>query len=302
MSIAKRLFRAVDYFFDRPQNGRRKSFYKDVDFVVCKDISYHDDPICKLDTYCVKKDEGKYPVMFYIHGGGFVAGDKHHRRALSEWLAVQGYFVVNVNYGICPECKFPAPLQHLIYALNWLENNADRYNLDLGKIVIAGDSAGAYYSTAVISVVNSKKMQERLGVATDIAFKGAWLNCGLYDLKSALGGKVPLNLGAVILDDFASVDVKDINEYEYLDLCSIVDLADEKFPKTFVTYAQKDIFCKGQSEMLMAKLKECGVEVDEYHSTKLTKNHCFSLNWTGKDAITNNSLVEKFLADIVGNN
>ena len=208
----------------------------------------------------------------------------------------------NVNYGICPECKFPAPLQHLIYALNWLENNADRYNLDLGKIVIAGDSAGAYYSTAVISVVNSKKMQERLGVATDIAFKGAWLNCGLYDLKSALGGKVPLNLGAVILDDFASVDVKDINEYEYLDLCSIVDLADEKFPKTFVTYAQKDIFCKGQSEMLMAKLKECGVEVDEYHSTKLTKNHCFSLNWTGKDAITNNSLVEKFLADIVGNN
>ena len=302
MSIAKRLFRAVDYFFDRPQNGRRKSFYKDVDFVVCKDISYHDDPICKLDTYCVKKYEGKYPVMFYIHGGGFVAGDKHHRRALSEWLAVQGYFVVNVNYGLCPECKFPAPLQHLIYALNWLENNADRYNLDLGKIVIAGDSAGAYYSTAVISVVNSKALQERLGVKTDITLKGAWLNCGLYDLRSALGGKVPLNLGAVILDDFASVDVKDINEYEYLDLCSIVDLADEKFPKTFVTYAQKDIFCKGQSEMLMAKLKECGVEVDEYHSTKLTKNHCFSLNWTGKDAITNNSLVEKFLADIARNN
>ena len=301
MSIAKRLFKTVDVVFDRPQNGRRKSFYKGVDFVVSKDIQFYDDPICKLDTYHVKRDDGKYPVMFYIHGGGFVAGDKHHRRAVSEWFAVQGYFVVNVNYGICPECKFPTPLQHLIYALNWLEKNADVFNLDLDKIVIAGDSAGAYYSTAVISVVNSKTMQEKLGVATDIAFKGAWLNCGLYDLRTALGRKVPLNLGAVILDDFASVKVKDIDDYEYLDLCSIVDLVDEKFPKTFITYAEKDIFCKGQSEMLMAKLKECGVEVDEYHSTKLTKNHCFSLNWKGKDAVTNNALVEKFLKEIAGN-
>ena len=112
MSIATTLFKAVDVLFDHPQNKRRKRFYKDVDFVVEKDVQYFDDEVCKLDTYFVKKDNGKYPVMFYIHGGGFVAGDKHHRRAISQWFAVQGYFVVNVNYGLCPAYKFPQPLVH----------------------------------------------------------------------------------------------------------------------------------------------------------------------------------------------
>lgn len=300
MSIARTLFRAIDVLFDHPQNKRRRKTYKDVDFIVEKDIPYGEAEACRLDTYCVKRD-GKYPVMFYIHGGGFVAGDKHHRRALSEWCAVQGYFVVNVNYGLCPDCKFPTPLQHLILALNWIGGNADKYNLDLDKIVISGDSAGAYYSTAVISVVGDKALQERLGVSTDLKFKGAWLNCGIYDICTALGGKLPLNIGAVILDDFASIEVKDIDTYEYFDLCVPVKLIDEKFPPTFVTYAQKDIFCKGQSEGLIERLKELGVAVDEYHSTKLTQNHCFCLNWKGKDAVTNNGMVEKFLKMIAGN-
>ena len=296
MSIATKLFKAIDVLFDHPQNKRRKRTYKDVSFVVEKDIPYAEDNACRLDTYCVNNDGGKYPVMFYIHGGGFVAGDKHHRRAISEWCAVQGYFVVNVNYGLCPECKFPAPLQHLIYALNWVGDNAEKYNLDLDRIVISGDSAGAYYSTAVISVANNKALQEKIGVATDLKFKGAWLNCGIYDIITALGGKLPLNMGAVILDDFASIDVKDIDNYEYLDLCKTVDLVDSKYPETFVTYAKKDIFCKGQSEKLIGKLKESGVDVEEYHSTKFASNHCFCLNWKGKDATTNNGMVEKFLA------
>ena len=299
MSIATTIFKAIDVLFDHPQNKRRKNYYKDVDFIVEKDISYHDDEACRLDTYFVKNDVGRYPVMFYIHGGGFVAGDKHHRRAVSEWFAVQGYFVVNVNYGLCPEYKFPAPLQHLIYALNWIKNNAEKYNLDLDKIVIAGDSAGAYYSTAVISVVNHKEIQEKIGVTTDIAFKGALLNCGIYDIGTALGGKLPLNMGAVILKDFADIDVKDIDTYEYLDLCTTVELVNEKFPPAFITYAEKDIFCKGQSERLMAKLEENGVYHEEYHSTKFASNHCFCLNWKGKDATTNNGMVEKFLERII---
>lgn len=299
MSIAKTIFKGIDVIFDFPQNKSRKNAYKGVDFVVEKDVPYFDNDDCRLDTYYLKKPEGKYPVMFYIHGGGFVAGDKHHRRAVSEWYAMQGFFVVNVNYGICPAQKFPAPLQHLVYALNWVGENADKYNLDLDKIVVAGDSAGAYYSTALISVAESKELQDKIGVTTDLHFAGAYLNCGIYDIISALNAKLPLNMGAVILKDFASIDKKDIDTYKYLDLCVTVNLVNEKFPQTFVTYAEKDVFCKGQSEKFISVLKEKGIEVEEYHSTKFTSNHCFSLNWKGKDAVTNNALVEKFLEKIV---
>ena len=41
----------------------------------------------------VKRDS----LIVFFHGGGFVAGDKHYRRALSRWAANMGYFVVNVN-------------------------------------------------------------------------------------------------------------------------------------------------------------------------------------------------------------
>ena len=296
MSIATSLFKAIDVIFDFPQNKSRKKAYKGVDFVVEKDIPYFDNDACRLDTYHLEKADGKYPVMFYIHGGGFVAGDKYHRRAVSEWYAMQGFFVVNVNYGVCPTHKFPAPLQHLVYALNWVGENADKYNLDLDKIVVAGDSAGAYYSTALISVAESKELQGKIGAFTDLHFAGAYLNCGIYDIISALNANLPLDMGGVILKDFASIDKKDIDTYEYLDLCVIVGLVNERFPKSFITYAEKDVFCKGQSERLIEVLKEKGVEVEEYHSTKFTSNHCFSLNWKGKDAVTNNNLVEKFLA------
>ena len=299
MSIATSLFKAIDVIFDFPQNKSRKKAYKGVDFIVEKDIPYFDNDACRLDTYHLEKADGKYPVMFYIHGGGFVAGDKYHRRAVSEWYAMQGFFVVNVNYGVCPTHKFPAPLQHLVYALNWVGENADKYNLDLDKIVVAGDSAGAYYSTALISVAESKELQNKIGVSTDLHFAGAYLNCGIYDIISALNANLPLDMGGVILKDFASIDKKDIDTYEYLDLCVIVGLVNEKFPKSFITYAEKDVFCKGQSERLIEVLKEKGVEVEEYHSTKFTSNHCVSLNWKGKDAVTNNNLVEKFLAKIV---
>ena len=295
MSIATKLFKAIDVLFDGTQNGRRKHCYKDVEFVAEKDVAYYDDKACRLDTYSVRKGDGKYPVLFYIHGGGFVAGDKHHRRAVSQWLAMQGYFVVNVNYGLCPEYKFPAPLQHLVHALNWVGENSEKYNLDLDKIIVAGDSAGAYYSSTLIAVTNNKVLQDKIGVATDLTFKGAVLNCGIYNISTALGGKMPLNMGAVILEDFASIEVKDLDNYEYLDFCMPINLVDDKFPTTFVTYAKKDIFCKGQSEGLIEKLKENGVSVEEYHSTKFASNHCFSLNWKGKDAVTNNGMVEKFL-------
>ena len=302
MSIATTLFKAIDVLFDHLQNGRRRHVYKDVDFVTEKDVRYHNDDSCCLDTYFVKKDSGKYPILFYIHGGGFVAGDKHHRRAISQWFAMMGYFVVNVNYGLCPSCKFPTPLQHLFYALNWVEENADEYNLDLDKLVIGGDSAGAYYSTAVLAVANNKHLQERIGVTSDLVFKGALLNCGIYDISTALGGKLPFNMGEVILQDFADIGLKDLETYPHFDLCKTIDFVDGRFPKTFVTYAEKDIFCKGQSEILVEKLKENGVQVEEYHSTKFTSNHCFSLSWKGKDATTNNNMVEEFLKKIANDN
>lgn len=295
MGLAKTVFVAIDKLFDHDQNKRKSTRFEDVNFIIEKDVKYAEAEACLLDTYRVENGGEKYPVLFYIHGGGFVAGDKHHRRAHSRWCANLGYFVVNINYGLCPEYKFPEPLKHLVYALNWVGENAEKYNLDLDKMVVSGDSAGGYYAAMLACITTDKDLQTRLGVSTDLRFSGAVLNCGIYDVGAALKAPVPLDLGGKILYDFADIKKSEFDNFEYRDICAPIDRVTSEFPKSFITYAKKDFFCGGQGERMLENLKNVGVYHEEYHSTKFTSNHCFSLNWKGKDPEKNNDLTKDFL-------
>lgn len=297
MSLQSFLFVAIDKLYNAPQNCRRMTKFKDVDFDIKTDIVYDESApaACTLDTYCVKGQEGRRPVFFYIHGGGFVAGDKYYRRALSRWAADMGFFVVNVNYGLCPEYKCPVPHRQLVAALNWVGANADKYGLDLDRMMVGGDSAGGYYAAMLACITTNKSLQEKLGVSTDLRFGGAVLNCGIYDVATALKNKYPFDLGGKLLRDFAGIGKNEIDGYEWKELCSVLDHVNAQFPASFITHAQKDIFCGGQADALMKILSEKGVHYEEFHSTGLLDNHCFSLNWKSKAARKNNDLTADFM-------
>ncbi len=301
MTLGQFLFVAIDKLFDRTQNEKKMLKFKDLPIEVEKDIVYDEScEACKLDTYFVPKADGeKYPVFFYIHGGGFVAGDKHYRRGIARWAASKGFFVVNVNYGLGPKHKFPAAILHCVSALNWVGANAEKYNLDLDNMCVSGDSAGGYASAMLACITTDKELQQKFGVSTELKFRGAILNCGIYDIEEALSQKLPFNLTDKILYDFCGIHVKELPQYEYLDVLAPFGYVNENFPTSFITYAGKDMFCKGQGEKLVAKLQELGVYVESDHSTKLLDNHCYPLNWTTKAASKNVKLVEDFMARFI---
>ena len=297
MSLQSFLFVAIDKLYNPFQNERKMTKFKDVDFEIKTDIVYDTSApeACKLDTYRVKGLEGKLPVLFYIHGGGFVAGDKHYRRALARWSANLGYFVVNVNYGLCPEYQCPVPHRQLVAALNWVGANAEKLGLDLDRMIVSGDSAGGYYGAMLAAITLNPDLQAKMGVSTSLKFGGAVLNCGIYDVATALKNKYPFDLGGKLLKDFAGIGKDEIEGYEWKDLCSVLPFVNEQFPVSFITHAQKDIFCGGQADVLMKLLKEKGVHCEEFHSTSLIDNHCFSLNWKSKAARKNNDLTADFM-------
>ncbi len=300
MTFAQFLFVAIDKLFDGAQNNKKMLRFKDVKFEVETDIAYGKDGAEKLDTYFIKKDGNeKYPVFFYIHGGGFVAGDKHYRRGLAKWAANKGFFVVNVNYGLGPEYLFPKGLQHLVNALNWVGENAQKYNLDLDNMCVSGDSAGGYYSAMLACVATNKDLQARFGVSTDLKFRTAMLDCGIYDIGEALGQKMPFNLTDKVLFDFSGIHVKELDKYQYVDVLAPFGYVNEQFPISFITYAEKDMFCKGQGQKLVKKLQDLGVHVEEHHSTKFFDNHCYPLNWNKGAAIENIRLCDDFLKRVV---
>lgn len=287
MTRSKFLFVAIDYLFHPIQNYKRyKGMIREKDFSYDED--YKDE--CRAEFYyCPEtiKSGKKLPVVLNIHGGGFVAGDKMHRRSLCKRYASKGYFVYNINHRLGPKYKFPEGIRDCIKAFNYLKNFAEKYNLDLNKIAVTGDSAGAYYATLMVAVANNDELRESLG-CEKMDYKPACLVsfCGPYDLIASITlTKLPFNLlwdmGQCLFDNEnfkLEKDFSNIHEYELMREASPIEWVNENWCPAFLVMSEKDIFCKGQGELLEKKLKEAGVRVDTFKSKKIIDNHCFHLD------------------------
>ena len=299
MSLATNVFFAIDYFFDPFQNPKKKTEQNKEKVACAHNIVYNEEypDACLLDTYVVpRKDGSKYPVIIEIHGGGFVAGDKKYRACLSAWFAVHtGAFVMNLNYGLAPKYSFPYPVKQLAAVFDWIYANAEELNLDLDNIAVTGDSAGGYYSSYLAALSSNEKLQEYFEITPKVNIKAAVLNCGLYDIKKALENKNIRLIADSICFSFAGIKLKNLEDYEYLDVMSPIDYLTPAFPSSYVIYAKKDIFCKGQGEELLKRLEEDGVKTERFASTSVFDNHTFSLTWRSKAAKKANMKILTFL-------
>lgn len=101
-----------------------------------------------LDFYKAASDKPT-PLLFFIHGGGWVSGDKAGVAELRECLAA-GISVVSINYryswqahlaGVMPPVKWP--LEDAARALQFVRSKAEEWNIDKQRIGASGGSAGA---------------------------------------------------------------------------------------------------------------------------------------------------------------
>ncbi|GBR05972.1 alpha/beta hydrolase [Acetobacter oeni] len=86
---------------------------------------------------------GPLPAILHIHGGGFVMGTPDAALALlRNWAAGLECVVISVDYRLAPETPFPGPLDDCYAALLWTVAEADSLGIDVGRIGVAGESAG----------------------------------------------------------------------------------------------------------------------------------------------------------------
>jgi len=112
------------------------------------DVSYGPHPKQVLDFYKAKSDKPT-PVLFYIHGGGWVNGSKSRVGGLTECLAA-GISVVSVEYRFISEATadkvvppVKGPLHDAARALQFVRSKAGEWNIDKQRIGASGGSAGA---------------------------------------------------------------------------------------------------------------------------------------------------------------
>ncbi|MCM8534248.1 MAG: alpha/beta hydrolase [Lentisphaeraceae bacterium] len=93
-----------------------------------------------LDLYLPEKSDVKAPLLMWIHGGGWVGGNK--KNCSLSWLSKHGFAVASISYRLSHEDIFPAQIHDCKGALRWLRANAAKYNIDTSKVAVAGSSAG----------------------------------------------------------------------------------------------------------------------------------------------------------------
>ncbi|MDE2006491.1 MAG: alpha/beta hydrolase [Rhodospirillales bacterium] len=83
------------------------------------------------------------PALVYFHGGGWVwASIDTHDRLAREYAEGAGIAVVNVDYALSPEAKFPQAVEECAAVADWLGRHGAEWGIDPARLVLGGDSAG----------------------------------------------------------------------------------------------------------------------------------------------------------------
>jgi acetyl esterase/lipase len=100
----------------------------------------------KLDVWQKQDAKEPVPTLIYIHGGGWIFGDRTGATLQFLPYLQMGWNVVNVEYRMASASLAPAAVEDCRCALRWVVQHAKEYNVDTNRIVLTGHSAGGHLS------------------------------------------------------------------------------------------------------------------------------------------------------------
>ena len=107
-------------------------------------------------------------AVIIIHGGGWRSGNRMQHHAMAKQLASMGYVCFTPQYRLSTEALFPAAVYDLKETIRWVRENAQKFNIDTGKIAVAGFSAGGELA-AFLATTGNMPLFEGTVVASKIS-------------------------------------------------------------------------------------------------------------------------------------
>ncbi|MCX8524264.1 alpha/beta hydrolase [Chryseobacterium formosus] len=220
---------------------------KDVEYSNVKGISL------KADIYYPKDQSKKHPAIALVHGGGWISGSKENEKYMAQELASKGYVAIAVGYRLSEVAKYPAAIDDVNNAIEYLKKNRKKYAVDTKKIAVLGESAGAQIAT-LVGVQQKNKIKAIVNVDGIVSFIHPEAEESTY-AAFWLGGDRNVNLK----------NWKEASPLEYVDKNTA--------PTLFINSSQPR-FHAGRDDM-MKKLKSYGT-FTEYHEIKDTPHSFWS--------------------------
>lgn len=230
-----------------------------------QDIRYPSDIKEKneFDLYVPVNQSEKLPVIFWAHGGAFVAGDKEGTIPWGSMITSNGYAFVSINYQPAPESNYPNQVQQVYDAIEYVLSNAEDYPmLDTESLFFGGDSAGAQIMSQYLALQTNPSLAAEMQIEQSLdpaAIRGAILFCGPYDLNSFIDTQSGLAGFFVNQIGWAFFGERNWQENPVTLQASTVLHVTENYPPSFITDGNSGSF-EGNAKTLEAALQAKGVE------------------------------------------
>jgi alpha-L-fucosidase 2 len=112
---------------------------------------------------------GPFPAAIIVHGGSFSHGNKRtYVTPLFDVLSDAGFAWFTINYRLAPYYEFPAAVEDVENAVQWVKANAASYHVDAGRIALIGESAGGY----LVAYAGAHPSKDGARVAAVVDFYG----------------------------------------------------------------------------------------------------------------------------------
>ena len=151
-----------------------------------RDIAYGQDPRNLLDVFVPAGADGKArPVLVFVHGGAFVAGNRRTGPGspfydnVMLWATRHGMVGVNMTYRLAPKDTWPSGAQDIGQAILWVRDNIARRGGDPARVFLFGHSAGASQVASYLALPEFHRVAGS-GLA------GAMLLSGVYSITPEL--------------------------------------------------------------------------------------------------------------------
>lgn len=212
----------------------------------------------KLDFVRPSKGDGPFPLVVFIHGGGWRLGHRRDNHGLMQGAATLGYAGASLQYRFAPKHTFPAQWDDVRLAFTYLRKEAERLKIDPDNIIVVGGSAGGHL--ALLAGIGKDAEGKRIP-----GIRGVINMCGPTDLvhvKIPDDGNAAMKKGVgVTVDELIDqlLGTTDRNS-AVAAAASPVTYVDKDSPPVLTIHgAQDNIVPSDQARILHAALKEAGV-------------------------------------------
>jgi acetyl esterase len=225
---------------------------------VVEDIAFGAPEGVRLDV-CLPETDGseRLPAVISVHGGGWSQGDKAERpwREVCTWLASEGFVVFQPNYRLAPEHPFPAAIDDVTAAVEWIRDDeqVERFGHDPDRLGAFGDSAGGN----LVSLLGTRG-EGNTSSGTRVS--------AVVELSAPIDlTREGTTLGALSVDfQRVQLDYLGCSSYDHCptarDASPLYEV-DASDPPFFVAHSAEEFIPVEQAEEFVAELEHAGVDV-----------------------------------------